>query len=142
MTVKEGPPPAPPASAGAEQIESRSRQCVGARFRVHGRDPETGLDCIGVAAFATGRAAPSGYALRGGDSARVAAGLDAAGLVRVRMDHARRGDVVLALAGPGQWHLAVKTDGGFVHADAGLRRVVERPGALPWPVIGIWRAEG
>ena len=32
--------------------------------------------------------------------------------------------------------------GGFVHADAQLRRVVERPGEPPWPVIGIWRFEG
>ena len=119
-------------------VEARALACVGARFRVHGRDPGTGLDCIGLVAWATGRAAPSGYALRGGSADRIAAGLDAAGLARV--DRARAGDVVVALAGPGQFHFAIVTTRGFVHADAGLRRVVERPGVLPWPVIGIWRA--
>jgi hypothetical protein len=33
----------------------------------------------------------------------------------------------------------ILTPGGFVHADAGLRRVVERLGAVPWPVVGCWR---
>ena len=34
----------------------------------------------------------------------------------------------------------VSTDPGFVHAHAGLRRVVEMPGESPWPIIGWWRA--
>ena len=29
--------------------------------------------------------------------------------------------------------------GGIIHADAMLRRVVERPGPVPWPVLGRWR---
>ena len=122
-----------------EAVAARALACVGARFRVHGRDPATGLDCVGLAAFAAGAVAPTGYALRGGDAEGAAALLDAAGLVRV--DRAVPGDVVLARTGPAQFHLAVITPRGFVHADAGLRRVVERPGALPWPVIGIWRKE-
>ena len=122
-----------------EAIAARALACVGARFRVHGRVPETGLDCVGVAGFATGLDAPSGYALRGGSALGMAAMLAAAGLARV--DRAAPGDFVLALAGPAQFHLAVITARGFVHADAGLRRVVERPGNPPWPVIGIWRKE-
>jgi len=27
----------------------------------------------------------------------------------------------------------------FVHADLGLRRVVERPLPPPWPIVGVWR---
>jgi hypothetical protein len=38
-----------------------------------------------------------------------------------------------------QLHLAVLTDAGFVHAHAGLRRVVETAGMPEWPVIGIYR---
>ena len=121
----------------AERIEARALACVGARFRLHGRAPESGLDCVGLIAFATEQGAPTGYALRGGCAQGIAALLDAAGLARV--DRPAPGDVALALAGPAQFHLAVITARGFVHADAGLRRVVERPGALPWPVIGIWR---
>lgn len=104
---------------------------VGARFRLHGRDPASGLDCVGLAALAFGRDAPTGYALRGGDAEAVAASLDA---MLVRADGAAAGDLLLLRTGPGQLHLAIRTEGGFVHADAGLRRVVERPGAPPWPV--------
>jgi hypothetical protein len=32
--------------------------------------------------------------------------------------------------------------GGVVHADAALRRVVERQGALAWPLVAAWRAPG
>jgi murein DD-endopeptidase / murein LD-carboxypeptidase len=35
----------------------------------------------------------------------------------------------------------VLTDGGFVHADAGLRRVVETPGRPDATLIGAWREE-
>jgi hypothetical protein len=113
---------------------------VGARFRLHGRDAAHGLDCVGVVAVALraggyGGAVPSGYALRGGDPT---AALDAA---LVRCDGLAAGDVLVMATGPGQLHLAVRTARGFVHADAGLRRVVERVGA-DWPVIGAWRMGG
>jgi hypothetical protein len=38
-----------------------------------------------------------------------------------------------------QLHLGVRTADGFVHAHAGLRRVVETPGAPQWPVLGVYR---
>ncbi|PAX07012.1 hypothetical protein [Sphingomonas lenta] len=116
---------------------------LGVRFRLHGRDVASGLDCVGLAALAMragGYAgeAPSGYRLRGGDLARVAAAVE--GLVAA--DGSAPGDLLLFRPGPGQLHLAVRTARGFVHADAGLGRVVERPGADPWPLIGAWRLEG
>ncbi len=109
---------------------------VGTRFRLHGRGLD-GLDCVGLVALALraggySGAVPSGYALRGGDWGL----LDR---VLVRVGIAEPGDVLLMAAGPGQVHLGITTASGFVHADAGLRRVVERPGAPPWPVLGIWR---
>ena len=116
---------------------ARAIALVGARFRLHGRDAATGLDCVGVAAIAAGVDAPTGYAARGGDAARWARAIEARGAERV--DEARPGDVALVDAGAGQFHLAVMTEAGFVHADARLRRVVERPGPLPWPLIGLWR---
>jgi hypothetical protein len=39
-----------------------------------------------------------------------------------------------------QLHMVVITPGAFVHADASLRRVVERPLPIPWPIVGVWRA--
>jgi murein DD-endopeptidase / murein LD-carboxypeptidase len=114
------------------------RALVGAPFRLHGRDPATGLDCVGVAALVFGVAqVPRGYSVRTADGEGVLALIDAAGLTRVRRDPAA-GDLVLMKSGPAQCHLAVMTEAGFVHADAGIGRVVETPGRLPWPIIAIW----
>lgn len=121
-------------------VVAAARAAIGARFRVHGRDVASGLDCVGLAALAVGaERVPSGYALRGGAPERVAAMIDAAGLRRVAVRAA--GDLLLCASGPGQLHLAIWTGDGVIHACAALRRVVERPGAPPWPVVGAWRGE-
>ena len=123
-------------------IVDAARGAVGARFRLHGRDPAFGLDCVGLAALAYRAGGfsgeiPGGYALRGGDPVAVAAMIDASGLARTPEE--RPGDLVLCASGPGQLHLAIQSDDGVIHADAALRRVVERPGPVPWPVIARWR---
>lgn len=123
-------------------IVGAARSAIGARFRLHGRDPALGLDCVGLAAFAYRAAGlhpdiPVGYALRGGIAEQMAATLTAIGLEPV--DDAAPGDLLLCASGPGQWHLAIDSGAGVIHADAMLRRVVERPGPVPWPVIGRWR---
>lgn len=130
-------------------VVAAARRALGVRFRLHGRDPAYGLDCVGLAALAVraggGQAIiPTGYALRSGDSDAAAAMIEAAGLIRA--DHGQpstqAGDLLLCRAGPGQLHLVIDSGapgGGFIHADAQLRRVVERPGPPPWPVIGRWR---
>ena len=124
--------------AGAA-ILARARALVGAGFRPQGRSRETGLDCIGVVAAALDVAAPPGdYRLRTGSTGRLVAALGAAGLLEAP---ARRpGDVLIMDVGPGQLHLGIWTGDGLVHADAQLRRVVERPGPLPWRVLSIWRS--
>lgn len=117
------------------------RSLIGAPFRLHGRDPATGLDCVGVVAMAMGVATvPNGYRLRRAAPDAIVEGLEAAGLVRVA-GPPRADDVLLIAAGPTQFHLAMKTAGGFVHACALLRRVVETPG-MPEGLIGVWRREG
>ena len=120
-------------------VAAAARALVGARFRLHGRDPADGLDCVGVVACATGLAVPTGYALRGGVAARAIRWLD---VHLVRSDDGGPGEVLLLRAGPGQLHLGVRVAGGIVHGDAGLRRVVERPGPVPWPILGGWRVRG
>jgi cell wall-associated NlpC family hydrolase len=119
-----------------------ARAAIGVRFRLHGRDPASGLDCVGLVALALRaegmRAAiPDDYALRSGDAERASAALWRAGLVAVETVGA--GDVLLLRTGPGQLHLAIAAVPGIVHADAVLRRVVERPGVPPWPVLRCWR---
>ena len=117
----------------------RARSAIGTKFRLHGRSIESGLDCVGLAGLAYGLAVPRGYALRSGDPAQVIAGIAAAGLVPVR--DRRAGDLLLFRAGPGQLHLGIDGGGSVVHADASLRRVVERPGMPPWPELMRWRRE-
>jgi len=97
-----------------------------------------GLDCVGLVAFAyDAGGVASGYALRSDDRVTVARMAARAGLVRG--DGRRPGDLILYDAGPGQLHLAIDSGAGVIHADAGLRRVVERPGVPPWREIGRWR---
>ena len=115
----------------------RARAAIGARFRLHGRGPATGLDCVGLAAWAFEADVPRDYALRSGDVARVRSVIAALGLAPVA-DRAA-GDLLLLRAGPGQLHLAIDSGSGIIHADAMLRHVVERPGAIPFPVIARWR---
>lgn len=115
----------------------RARGAIGAKFRLHGRTVADGLDCVGLAGLAYEIETPRGYSLRSGDPAWAIAGIAAAGLVRAATP--RAGDVVLFRAGPGQLHLAIQNEDGVIHADASLRRVVERPGAPPWTEIARWR---
>jgi cell wall-associated NlpC family hydrolase len=118
----------------------RARSAIGARFRLHGRSVELGLDCVGLAGLAFGVGVPRGYALRGGRPEAVIDAVDRSGLLRAT--DARPGDLVLFDAGAGQLHFAVASEAGVIHADAGLRRVVERPGDPPWPELARWRRRG
>ena len=126
------------------RVAAAARAALGARFRPHGREPATGLDCIGLAGFALRAGGwdgmlPTGYALRGGEPAGVATRIEASGLA-ASADEAP-GDLLLFASGPGQLHLGIATDVGLVHACATARRVVERPGVAPWPVLGRWRLQ-
>ncbi|MCP1468706.1 cell wall-associated NlpC family hydrolase [Sphingobium sp. OAS761] len=125
---------------GAAAIVAQARALIGVPFRLHGRS-EAGLDCVGLAALAFARAghagvAPDAYGLRTHDAMRVGGWLRAAGLRPVGTG--RPGDLALVRPGPLALHLMIATGDGFVHAHAGLGRVVETPGASPWPVIGWW----
>lgn len=119
---------------------------VGTRFRLGGRDPASGLDCIGLlhaASAALGRplALPVGYPLRVRDLAAwlpdpARLGL---GLVPVA-GPPQPGDVVLLAPGPAQVHLAIAANsGGWVHAHAGLRAVVISPDRPAGALLHHWR---
>ena len=127
----------------AAAIVAAARGLLGVPFRLQGRCAERGVDCVGLVELALARAGhgvagPRGYGLRFGDEARARGWLAAAGLRAV--EEARPGDVALVRPGPLQLHLMIVAPGGHVHAHAGLGRVVETPGASPWPLIGHWRA--
>ena len=119
---------------------ARARALVGTRFRPQGRS-DAGLDCVGlmVAAYALPPGAvPGDYRLAGAHGAAILAGATRY-FRRVARSQARPGDALLFLIDGRQSHLAVKTERGFVHAHAGLRRVVETPGAADWPLVAVLR---
>jgi hypothetical protein len=118
----------------------RARALVGTRFRPQGRDAE-GLDCVGVALATFGVPIESvrrDYRLRGDHEAEVRDFLTAQ-FRRVPRAQLRHGDLMLMKVSSEQLHLAVRTSGGFVHAHAGLRRVVETPGMPEWPIAVVYR---
>lgn len=127
-----------------DALAAAAEALAGTRFRLHGRDPATGLDCIGLLAAALaaiGRSAPlpTGYALRARSLPPLRDLAAACGFAETAA-RIEPGDVMLLRVGPCQHHLAIALDGGrFVHAHAGLRRVVVMPGPPPWPAVRRWR---
>ena len=120
--------------------EVRARALVGTRFRAQGRG-EGGLECVGVVLATFGidaQAQKRDYSLRGDNLHELREEL-ALLFRRVRPVELRAGDVMLLEAGKHQFHLAVRTTDGFVHAHAGIRRVVETPGMPEWPMLGVYR---
>ncbi|MFY8074490.1 MAG: hypothetical protein ACOVNK_02295 [Sphingorhabdus lacus] len=128
-------------------VARRALGLVGVPFKLGGRCPRAGLDCVGVvglalAGHAPAQRIPAGYALRGEYLERIAAFFDCASFRPVTRENTAPGDILLCQPAAHQFHLAVVTDQGVVHAHAGLRRVVLTPLALPWPIIGHWRLVG
>jgi len=118
----------------------RARALVGTRFRPQGRSAE-GMDCIGVALAVFGVPAEEvrrDYRLRGDHETEMRFCL-ALRFRRVPATQVRPGDLMLMRVAMDQLHLGVRTERGFIHAHAGLRRVVETPGSPEWPLIAVYR---
>ena len=116
-------------SAPAAAFAAAAEALVGTPFRLHGRNPETGLDCVGLvgaALTASGRRVryPFGYRLRNATIHRWLGFAKANGLLPVE-GPVLPGDVLLTQPGPAQYHLIVAIAGDrVVHAHAGRNRVV------------------
>ena len=129
--------------SGAD-LAKAAASLIGTRWRLHGRDPATWLDCIGLLAAALagiGRQAilPTGYPLR---LRTVATWLpDPTALGFAATDQPiEPGDVILNQPGPAQIHLAIAAPReGWIHANAGLRQVVQQSELPPGAVLGRWR---
>ncbi len=128
----------------AADLAREAAGLAGVPFRLHGRSPQIGLDCIGLlvaACQAAGRpiALPNGYRLRSHALPDLRAIAREAGFTSITGEPLA-GDVVMYRVNPCQHHLAIALDGNrLVHAHAGLGRIVIMPGPLPWPVAGHWR---
>lgn len=127
-----------------EALARAAEALVGAPFRLHGRDPRTGLDCLGVVACALeaiGRPAPvpPGYRLRSRMPADLAARAAGCGFVAAGGD-VIPGDVLLVRPSPCQLHFVVAAARGrFIHAHAGLRRVIACEQLPAGALAGHWR---
>lgn len=119
----------------------RARALAGTRFRPQGRGEE-GLDCIGVILSTFGidhELVRRDYKLKAEHNLAALRSALQQHFRRVPRTQLRSGDVMLLLAGKQQPHLAVCTGYGFVHAHAGVGRVVETPGDPEWPLLGVFR---
>ena len=121
-------------------VVERARGLIGTRFRAQGRDPDSGVDCLGLAIVAydlDGHTIRRDYRLSGEHRRELTAGLERQ-FRRVAQSQARAGDLMLMRTAERHYHLAIRTDAGFVHADV-RRGVVETPGAPSWPVVASYR---
>ena len=118
----------------------RARALVGTRFRPQGRCSE-GLDCVGLV-IATFGIEPAevrrNYRLSHADREEMERTLKRF-FRTVPIASARPGDVLLMAVNERQLHLGVRTAAGFVHAHAGIGRVVETPGEPQWDLVGVFR---
>ena len=128
----------------ASRIARAADDLVGIPFRLQGRDPSTGLDCIGLVLASLAAAEipltlPADYRPQRRGFALPYEALAAAGLIAIRAPR-RAGDVLLLETGPAQVHAAVAVSRHrIVHAHAGRRRVVESPLPDHWRVLACWR---
>jgi murein DD-endopeptidase / murein LD-carboxypeptidase len=129
-------------------IAARALTCVGVPFRLYGRHPREALDCVGLVGEAISAVIPdiiipTQYSLRGDFEQHIHRFFEplpfqncAAPALPIP------GDIILAKPEARQAHLLVWTNGGFVHAHAGLRRTVFTPGMPCWPIVNLWRYLG
>lgn len=123
----------------SSSAEVRARALVGTRFRPQGHDPATGLDCIGLAAAAFRIEVPRrDYRLRGEHGPEIEHQL-MQWFRGIPPRQCRAGDLLLMRVSADQLHMAVSSRLGFIHADAGIGRVVETPGPPPWTIAGVFR---
>jgi murein DD-endopeptidase / murein LD-carboxypeptidase len=129
---------------GGDAAAARALKQLGTPFRLHGRQPGIALDCVGLAAHALGlKGAPVKYSLKGAYEPLIETCLDCCRADRLSPDAAtRNGDLALVQCAPRQYHLMINANLGWVHAHAGLRRVVHMPGPSPWPILALWRICG
>jgi cell wall-associated NlpC family hydrolase len=117
---------------------------AGTRFRLHGRDPAAGIDCVGLitcALRAIGREPPQipRYTLRNLTFAPFATIVEQAGFSACK-GKILGGDLLLLRPSAGQFHLAIAlAEARLIHAHAGVGRVVFSPMPAPACTFGHWR---
>jgi murein DD-endopeptidase / murein LD-carboxypeptidase len=126
-----------------DDIAARAMNEVGTKFHIHGRTSGVALDCAGLVAVAIGaKSVRTGYSLKGNFYNEMNAFFLAAGFAASIVGPPENGDIALAACASNQQHLMIRAQDGWVHAHAGLGRVVHTPDPSPWPIIATWRICG
>lgn len=127
------------------RIAAAARSFLGVPFRLHGRDPATGIDCVGLALLSVRAAGfpvaePPPYRLRSGHATPAMRWMETLGLAEA--DDRAAGDVLVAAVSPIQLHLLVDGGAALIHAHAGLGRVVEMAWPAEWRLLSRCRVAG
>jgi hypothetical protein len=128
----------------AQGVAASALQQIGTPFRLHGRVPGVAFDCVGLVAHCLSRNAisctpPTDYTLRGQYRERLERFFNSAGFTSVDVHNPCDGDIALACIFDRQFHLLIRASNGWVHAHAGLRRVVHTPDPIGWALLALWR---
>lgn len=128
------------------RIAAAAQRLLGVPFRLHGRDPAIGIDCVGLVLLSVRAAGfqvaePPPYRVRGGHATPAMRWLETLGLDRA--DTKAAGDIILADVSPIQTHLLIDCGpdcgGAMIHAHAGLGRVVEMAWPAQWRLVSRLR---
>lgn len=124
-----------------------ARDMLGCPFRLRGRDPQRGIDCVGLVVLALERCGrtirvPLDYTLANLTVEQWLPFAEDGGLDPIADGPLLSGDILLARPGPARFHLLVAVgEDGFVHADAALRKVALLPHPLRWQIYRRWRLQ-
>jgi cell wall-associated NlpC family hydrolase len=112
----------------AEIFADAATRCIGARFRLQGRDPATGLDCVGLVAWCAQACglpvSDSREYVLGSSAALLVPHLRASGFSERHSLSPQPGDVLIFNLQNSLTHVGICTTSGVVHADIRFRRVV------------------
>ncbi|MDG6079190.1 peptidoglycan endopeptidase [Erythrobacter litoralis] len=128
----------------AARFAQAAERLVGSPYRLHGRDPRTGIDCVGLVleAMRAGGRKPidlPAYGLRNRTISPFLVFADRNGF-SPSSGGEERGDLLLFATGPAQHHLAIALNAGAIaHAHAGLRKTIRQIPPETWTRIARWR---
>ncbi|PCJ44599.1 MAG: hypothetical protein COA81_01465 [Alphaproteobacteria bacterium] len=112
-----------------QKIFLAARACVGSPFRHQGRDPASGLDCVGLIVYVAKTLNPGAFDFKrykkipGREAISRYAGM--AGFAAKSIAQMMAGDVVILRFGRYLEHAAILSDRGIIHACEKYGRVVE-----------------
>jgi cell wall-associated NlpC family hydrolase len=127
-------------------IAKRAFEQIGTPFRLHGRSAGLCLDCVGLVAHAINQKSrhdlvPGDYTIRGLHKAQIKSFFGKPVFNEVQVASLQSGDIVAVNCSLRQSHLMIRVEEGWVHAHAGLGRIVFTPDPIAWPIWGAWRVK-